>query len=205
VRAPADGRWGTKAPTALRAAPRRSRAPGADDALDAVVRRHLRAFGPADAQDVASWIGWRTAPVRAALERLGPELAHFEDQDGRPLHDVPEAPRPDPESPAAPRLLAAFDSVLLAYAARRRARILPDAHRDAVHERANLRIRPSFLVDGLVAGTWTIEVRRRQAIVALRPLQRLARPARAALVEEAERLVRAVRPAAAAHSVVVER
>jgi len=205
VRAPADGRWGTKAPAALRAAPRRSRAPVGDDALDAVIRCHLRAFGPADAGDVASWIGWRTPPVRAALERLGPELARFEDEDGRPLYDVPNAPRPDPETPAPARLLAAFDSVLLAYAATRRARILPDAYRGAVYERANLRIRPSFLVDGLVAGTWTVELRRREAIVALRPLHRLARPARAALVEEAERLVRAVQPAAAAHSVVVER
>jgi hypothetical protein len=205
VRAPADGRWGTKAPAALRAAPRRSERPAGDDALDTVIRRHLRAFGPAGAEDVASWIGWRTPPVRAALERLGPGLARFEDEDGRPLHDLPEAPRPDPETPAPARLLAAFDSVLLAYGATRRARILPDAYRDAVYERANLRIRPSFLVDGLVAGTWTVEVRRREAIVSLRPLARLARPARAALVEEAERLVRAVRPAAAAHSVVVER
>jgi hypothetical protein len=205
VRVPADGRWGAKAPAALRAAPGCSHPPVGDDALDAVIRRHLRAFGPASAEDVASWIGWRTPPVRAALERLGPGLADFEDEDGRRLHDLPEAPRPDPETPAPARLLAAFDSVLLAYAVKRRARILPDAHRDAVHERANLRIRPTFLVDGLVAGTWTVEVRRREAIVALRPLQRLARPTRAALVEEAERLVRALRPAAAAHSVVVER
>jgi hypothetical protein len=205
VRAPADGRWGTKAPAALRAAPGRADSPAGDDALDAVIRRHLRAFGPAGAEDVASWIGWRIPPVRAALERLGPELARFEDEDGRPLHDLPEGPRPDPETPAPPRLLAAFDSVLLAYAATRRARILPDAYRDAVYERANLRIRPSFLVDGLVAGTWKVEVRRREAIVSLRPLGRLARPARTALVEEAERLVRAVQPAAAAHSVVIER
>jgi winged helix DNA-binding protein len=200
VRAPADGKWGAKAPAALRAAPPGS--PDPDEALAAVVRRHLRAFGPASADDVASWIGWRTPPVRAALESL--ETARFEDEDGRTLHDLPGAPRPDPETPAPPRLLAAFDSVLLAYASKRRARILPDAYRDAVYERANLRIRPSFTVDGLVAGTWSIEVKRREATLTLRPLQRLARADRAALADEAEHLARAVQPGAKAHAVAFE-
>jgi hypothetical protein len=205
VRAPGDGAWGTKAPSALRAAPRPRGAPKGDTALDEVVRRHLRAFGPAGAEDVAGWIGWRTPPVRAALERLAPDLARFEDGAGRALYDLPDAPRPDPETPAPPRLLAAFDSVLLAYAAKRRERILPDAHRDAVYERRNLQIRPSYLVDGLVAGTWSIEIKRREATLTLRPLERLARATRAELVDEAERLARALQPQAKAHNVVVER
>ncbi len=205
VRAPADGAWGTKAPSALLAAPRPRGAPTGDKALDEVVLRHLRAFGPAGPDDVAGWIGWRTPPVRAAFERLAAGLEHFEDEDGRALYDLPDAPRPDPETPAAPRLLAAFDSVLLAYAAKRRERILPDRHRDAVYERRNLQIRPSYLVDGLVAGTWSIEVKRREATLALRPLERLPRANRSALVDEAERLVRALQPQAKGHAVVVAR
>jgi hypothetical protein len=199
VRAPADGNWGAKAPANLRAAPRQVRA--TDAKLDDVVRRHLRAFGPASADDVASWIGWRAAQVRSALERL--ELQRFEDARGRALYDLADAPRPDPDTPAPPRLLAAFDSVLLAYDSKHRARILPDRHRDAVYERRNLRIKPSSLVDGLVAGTWTIETNRREAIVTLTPLQRLTKAARAELVEEAERVARAVAPEAKAHGVVV--
>jgi DNA glycosylase AlkZ-like len=205
VRVPQDGAWGAKAPGLLLAAPRPRGAAKGDKALDEVVRRHLRAFGPAGADDVAGWIGWRTPPVRAALERLAPDLACFEDEKGRALYDLPDAPRPDPETPAPPRLLAAFDSVLLAYAAKRRTRILPDAHRDAVYERRNLQIRPSYLVDGLVAGTWSIAVKRREATLTLRPVERLARATRTALVDEAERLARAVQPDAKAHGVVVER
>jgi Winged helix DNA-binding domain len=205
VRAPADSRWGTKAPAAFRAAPAASERSDGHEVLDVVVRRHLRAFGPAGPDDVASWIGWRAPPVRDALERLEPELVRFEGEDGRPLYDLPEAPRPDPRTPAPPRLLAAFDSVLLAYASKRRTRILPDAYRDAVYERANLRIRPSFLVDGLVAGTWSVEVRRREATLTLSPFARLTKKDRAALVQEAERLVRAVQPDAKSHSIVVER
>jgi hypothetical protein len=205
VRAPADGAWGTKAPSALLAAPRPREAPKGDKALDEVVRRHLRAFGPAGPDDVAGWIGWRTPPVREAFERLGADLVRFEDEDGRALYDAPDAPRPDPDAPAPPRLLAAFDSVLLAYAAKRRERILPDEHRDAVYERRNLQIRPSYLVDGLVAGTWSIEVKRREATLTLVPLERLARATRSALVDEAERLARTLQPQAKGHAVVVAR
>jgi winged helix DNA-binding protein len=205
VRVPADGAWGAKAPSALLAAPRPRNAPKGDKALDEVVLRHLRAFGPAGPEDVAGWIGWRTPPVRAALERLGGDLERLEDEDGRALYDLPGAPRPDPETPAPPRLLAAFDSVLLAYASKHRARILPDRHRDAVYERRNLQIRPSYLVDGLVAGTWSIEVKRGEATLALRPLERLARATRSALVDEAEGLVRVLQPQAKGHAVVVAR
>ena len=101
------------------------------------------------------------------------------------------------------RLLAAFDSALLAYASPRRARIVPDRHRDAIYERRNLRVKPSYLVDGLVAGTWDLEVKRGQATVTLRPLQRLPAATRRALVEEGERVARAVRPEAKAHGAVV--
>ena len=108
VRAPADGAWGTKAPSALRAAPRPRGAPKGDKALDEVVLRHLRAFGPAGAEDVAGWIGWRTPPVRAAIERLAPDLARFEDEEGRaalrPARRAAAGPRDARPSPPAGRL-----------------------------------------------------------------------------------------------------
>jgi hypothetical protein len=205
VRVPEAGEWGTKSPAALRAAPKPRKKLAPEDALDEVVVRHLRAFGPASADDVASWINWRPKPVREAFARLEGKLARFEDEGGRSLHDLPDAPRPDPETPAPPRLLAPFDSILLAYASKHRARILPDAHRDSVYERKNLRIRPSYTIDGLVAGTWDVEIKRGEAILALRPLEKLPRAARTELVEEAEQLVQAMRPDAKSHRVVVER
>jgi Winged helix DNA-binding domain len=205
VRVPADGTWGTKAPPALLAAPRPRKAPATEQALDEVLRRHLRAFGPAGPEDVAGWIGWRIPPVREAFARLEANLVAFEDEHGRTVHDLPDSPRPDPETPARPRLLAPFDSVLLAYGAKRRARILPDKHRDAVYEPRNLRILPTYLIDGRVAGTWSIAVKRREATVTLKPLEKLTRATRTELVEEAERLVRAVAPEAGTHGAVVAR
>jgi len=204
VRAPADGGWTGRAPEtslAVRCVPHAWPRPAAEEALGTVVRRHLRAFGPAAAEDVASWIGRRTPPVREALRRLEPDLVRLEDEAGRPLFDLPDAPRPGPDAAAPPRFLPAFDSSLLAYASGRRERILPEAYRDRVYLRANLQVLPTFLLDGLVAGTWSVRVARRTAVLTLVPFAPLPRSERAALLEEAERLVRFCQPAAVAHRV----
>src|SRR3954451_5170306 len=111
VRAPASGGFGPRTPAALAAAPERPSGLDLDAAVDEVVTRHLRAFGPAGADDVAQWIGWEVAPVRAALERLEGELEHFEDAAGRALYALPGAPRPDPDGVPPVRLLPWFDSV----------------------------------------------------------------------------------------------
>ncbi len=126
--------------------------PDAETALREVARLHLQAFGPAAADDIAQWIGFKIPPVRAALESL--DLARFEDERGRPLYDLPDAPRPDPETPAPPRLLPWFDNVVLAYAPANRGRTLPDQFKDRVYQRANLQWLPLVLLDGMVAGTW---------------------------------------------------
>jgi hypothetical protein len=203
VRVPHDGSWaGSRTPNAFGAAPAAGgSAPSGEEALDSVIRWHLAAFGPAAAEDVAGWIGWRTPPVRAALEQAGSELVRFEDGTGRTLFDLASAPRPDGELAAPPRLLPWFDSVLLAYASRHRERILPDAYRDLVYVRANLQWLPTMLIDGMVAGTWSVESGRREASLKLKPFERLAGPSRAALIEEADRLIRFLKPEVASHSV----
>jgi hypothetical protein len=190
VRVPADGRWGAKAPAALVAAPE----PKPRGAVQAAIRRHLRAFGPASPEDVASFLGRKTPPVRQAMEKM--ELERVDD-----LYDLPDAPRPDPDTPAPPRLLAAFDSALLAHASKRRQRIIPDEHRDAVYERRNLQVKPSYTIDGFVAGLWSIEVKRRVATVTLQPLEKLTARSRTALAGEAERVARALHPDAKAYDV----
>jgi hypothetical protein len=206
VRAPIGGSWGPRAPEGMLAAPcppSAPLAPGPEEAQTAVVRRHLRAFGPAAAEDVAAWVNWRTPAARAVLDRLAPELERFEDDAGRQLYDLPDAPRPDPGVPAPVRFLPAFDSVQLAYAPRRRQRFLPDAYRDLIYVHANGQVLPAILVDGLVAGRWSLRTERRAAVLSLVPFARLPRAARRAVEEEAERLARFAQPAAKTHAVEV--
>jgi hypothetical protein len=127
------------------------------------------------------------------------EAMELERVDG--LYDLPGAPRPDPDTPAPPRLLAAFDSALLAYASKRRERIVPDELRDVVYERRNLQVRPTFLVDGRVAGIWKLEIRRRVATITLDSKVKLNARERKELIAEAERVARAVQPDANGYEV----
>jgi Winged helix DNA-binding domain len=206
LRAPEDGSFGERAPAAYRTAPHWAGGdglPDLDHATDAIVRAHLRAFGPAGPEDVAQWIKWTVPPVRASFRRLESELERFEDEAGRVLYDLPDAPRPDPETAAPVRLLPWFDSALLAYAPGKRQRIIPDEHRSAVYLRANLQVKPTFLVDGTVAGSWALERKRKLATITLSPLRTLAAADRKKLMAEAERLVRFCQPGAAGHQVTV--
>ena len=142
--------------------------------------------------------------MRELLDGMGETVVRFTDEHGRTLYDIADAPRPDPDTPAPPRLLGAFDSTLLAYVAKRRQRILPDDLRDVVYEKANMQIRPTFLLDGLVAGTWSIELRRREATLTLVARRKIARAERGVLNAEAGGLLAALHPGAKAHHVVFD-
>ncbi|MFF0568767.1 winged helix DNA-binding domain-containing protein [Streptomyces sp. NPDC004041] len=120
-------------------------------ALRILVVRYLSGFGPASVADVAQFAMVTRSRVRAALAELAGELDRLEGPGGEELFDLPGAPRPDATAPAPPRLMAMWDSILLAYADR--GRVLPPAYRRVVI-RANGDVLPTLLVDGYVAGVW---------------------------------------------------
>lgn len=153
----------------------RDPAPGSDLVGPALVRRYLAAFGPAASADLRAWCGLAGLP--AAVEAVRPELVAFRDERGRELLDLPDAPRPDPDTPAPVRFLPAFDNAILGYDDR--TRIVDDAHRglSVAGERA-------VLVDGRVAATWTVDA----ATVVVSPLRRFSRADRAAVAEEGREL-----------------
>ena len=63
----------------------------------------------------------------------------------------PAHPAPSEDTPAPPRLMAMWDSVLLAYADR--SRVIPPEYRK-LDARMNGDVLPTLLVDGYVAGVW---------------------------------------------------
>jgi hypothetical protein len=148
-------------------------------ALCGLALRYLAAFGPASAADMSAWCGLSgLAPV---FDTLRPRLREFRDEQGRVLFDLPRAPRPDPEAPCPPRLLGEWDNLLLSHDDR--SRVLSDRHRAQVFT-ANGLVRGTALLDGFVAGTWTLERGRTQARLAVTPFVRWPAAARAALHEE---------------------
>ncbi len=149
------------------------------DARAELLRRYLAAFGPASRRDIGIWSRMHVPAIKAALARL--ELRRFRDERGLELLDVERAPLPDPETPAPVRFLPKWDNVLLAFADR--TRVLPEEYRRTVIG-SNGDVAQTFLVDGLVAGMWSVEKGR----VVLEPLARLSRSVRREVEDEAERL-----------------
>ena len=78
-------------------------------------------------------------------------MERLEGPDGSELFDVPGGLLPPEETPAPPRLMAMWDSILLAYADR--SRVIPPDYRRLVI-RNNGDVLPTLLVDGYVAGVW---------------------------------------------------
>lgn len=154
-------------------------ADGADPVGAALVRRYLAAFGPAASADLRAWCGLAGLPRAVAAVR--DELVAFRDERGRELLDLPDAPRPDPDTPAPVRFLPAFDNAILGYDDR--SRIIDDAHRglSVAGERA-------VLVDGRVAATWTVAADGGAGTVVVTPLRRFSRADRTAVAEEGRAL-----------------
>ncbi|MFC3997631.1 winged helix DNA-binding domain-containing protein [Nocardiopsis sediminis] len=148
---------------------------GADPVGEVLVRRYLAAFGPAATADLRAWSGLAGLP--AAVAAMRGELVAFRDERGRELLDLPDAPRPDPGTPAPVRFLPAFDNALLGY--HDRGRIVDDAHRglSVAGERV-------VLVDGRVAATWDVDA----DAVSVTPLRGLSRADRADVAEEGRAL-----------------
>lgn len=150
---------------------------GSDPVGQELVRRYLAAYGPAATADVRAWSGLAGLP--RAVAALRPELVTFRDECGRELLDLPDAPRPDPETPASVRYLPAFDNAILGYDDR--TRIIDDADRGL--SVAGSRV---VLVDGRVAATWDVEAG--DGTVTVAPLRPLSRSERSEVSEEGREL-----------------
>jgi hypothetical protein len=167
-----------------------------EPSMDALLLRYLAAYGPASVMDAQSWSG--LARLGEVVERLRPQLVTFSDDRGRELFDLPDAPRPDPDTPAPFRFLPEYDNVLLGFADRRR--FVPDEFRTRIFV-TELTV-GSFLIDGEVAGAWLSREKNGVASLRVVPGIPLSHGARAEIADEAERLVRFIRPRAARHEVL---
>jgi hypothetical protein len=141
-----------------------------DAALAELARRYLVGHAPADDRDLARWAGLPLRDARAGLTAIAAEL--IERGDG--LVHLAACP-PVAEVPS-PRLLGAFDPVLLGWASR--APVLgPHTH---LVTRNGL-FRPFALVKGRAAATWRFN----RAMVTIEPFHRIAKKTAAALEAEA--------------------
>jgi hypothetical protein len=187
VQTPTDTRWGWPGAACFAVAESWLGRPLRKGGAATLVLRYLGAFGPATVRDAQAWSGMRS--LSDAFEALRPKLKVFRDEKGRELFDLPKAPRPPAATPAPVRFLPDYDNLVLGHADR--TRVVPDAHRARLATK-NLQVPATFLVDGLVAGSWKIERARSAAALVLTAFEPLPRKARAELTAEGTALVRFV-------------
>jgi hypothetical protein len=186
VQVPPRGLWGASGRTTYATAESWLGRPLDPDASpDEMVLRYLAAFGPASVMDAQTWSG--VTRLRQVFERLRPGLVTFRDENGRELFDLPDAPRPDPDTAAPVRFLPEFDNILMAHADRTRVATDEDRKRLVTPNGAV----PGYLfVDGMLRGTWKIARERKAATLVVRPFRALPRRAATTVTNEGGRLLR---------------
>ncbi len=144
-------------------------------ALAELARRYLEGHGPADDRDLSKWSGLPLRDARAGLGAIASELRQREDG----LLEL--ARRPLPAQLPPPRLLGAYDPVLLGWCSRD---ALLGANQPIVT--VNGLFRPFALVRGRAVATWTISAGQ----VVLKPFGPLTRTDERALRTDGEDVLR---------------
>jgi hypothetical protein len=146
-----------------------------DRALAELARRYLAGHGPADERDLARWAGLPLRDARAGLTAIASELTEREDG----LVDL--ARRAPASGPPPPRLLGAFDPLLLGWCSREA--ILGS---NAGSVLAGGVFRPFALIGGRAVATWRLA----GDSVRLEPFAPLRTVDRAALAADGDDVVR---------------
>lgn len=145
-----------------------------EKAVAELARRYLVGHGPADERDLARWAGLPLRDARAGLEAIAGEL----DQRPDGLVELKGAPAPAPLPP--PRLLGAFDPLLLGWTSRDE---VVGPHKLLVT--INGIFRPFALVKGRAVARWGLSGGK----VTIEHLDEVKKKDAAALEEDARRVL----------------
>lgn len=143
-------------------------------AVTELARRYLVGHGPADDRDLARWAGLPLRDARAGLEAIAPELEQRDDG----LVELAGSPEPAPLPP--PRLLGAFDPLLLGWSSREE---VVGPHKLLVTN--NGIFRPFALVQGRAVARWGLAGGK----VTIEHLGEVRKKDAAALEDEAQRVL----------------
>jgi hypothetical protein len=159
----------------------------ATEAQCTLLRKYLRAYGPATLNDFSHWAGIPMQEVKPLPALLESDLAEIPgDKKNRLLlrEDV-EVLNSSAESNAAIRLLPLFDSYLLAH--REKDHLLSAKHYKRVYRNQGW-ISPVVLIDGVIAGVWSHKLQDKKLRVNIEPFGKPSKAERTGIEREAESL-----------------
>ncbi len=159
----------------------------ATEAQCALLRKYLRAYGPATLTDFSHWAGIPMQEVRPLRALLEDELAEIpgDTKNCLLLREDVAVLNSSPAAKASIRLLPNFDSYLLAH--RDKDHLVSAKHYKRVYRKQGW-ISPVVLIDGAVAGVWSHKLHGRRLLVEIEPFAKISRTERAGIEREAERL-----------------
>ncbi|GAB3731791.1 winged helix DNA-binding domain-containing protein [Nocardiopsis nanhaiensis] len=185
VQVPPRGVWGASGPPALAPADTWTGRPMDGGARrESLVQRYLAAFGPASVRDVQAWSG--LTRLREVVENMRDRLMAFRGENGAELFDLPEAPRPDPETPAPVRFLYDFDNLLRGHADR--SRIISTENLRRISARNGMPP-ATVLLDGEVSAAWRVDRSRRAPSLEVVPFTGLTGAETEEITAEGHRLL----------------
>jgi hypothetical protein len=153
-----------------------------------LAQRYLQAYGPATAEDLASWSGISMRRARAGFEAIKKELEKVEIADS-PAWMLKGASAWLDEPPGEPivRLLPRYDEYLLGYQSR--AFMVSEAYARRIHPGGGI-IKATVIVDGRALGLWWSERKKHSTTIAIEPFESLSADIMHALETEVEDLGR---------------
>jgi uncharacterized protein YcaQ len=162
----------------------------ATEAQCGLLRKYLRAYGPATLTDFAHWSGISMQEVKPLRALLGSDLAEIPDGKKSCLllrEDVAVLNGSSSAARGSIRLLPIFDSFLLAH--RDKDHLLSAKHYKRVYRNQGW-ISPVILIDGAIAGVWSHKLKNKRLLVEIEPFGKLSKAERAGIEREAESLAR---------------
>jgi hypothetical protein len=146
-----------------------------EKARQQLLKKYLRGYGPATAQDFACWSGMLTSEARQIIEetesltQIQLEGSRAElwmlEEDFRTLEGV------DLEAEVPPRLLPKYDPYLMGH--KNRSRIIRDEMLQKVYRPVVGEVAATVLINGRILGTWTSKKTKKILRIFVKPLEKL--------------------------------
>jgi uncharacterized protein YcaQ len=157
------------------------------EARNILLRRYLRAYGPATVGDFSRWSGMPMSEARPVWHALQDELAEVDVEGQKAWILAADAKQlaHAGSSRSILRLLPAFDPYLLAHVDKNH--LVPAQHYKRIYRGAGW-ISPVILLDGRIIGTWSYKRQGGRLRVGIVPFARLTRSIRSQINGEAASL-----------------